>query len=330
MISIYFKSWIKLAFNYLTGAAYWNYRLYSKHQRDTNTAGALKCNRENNFAIMMQGQVVEESNFTIETLKFYRSNFPAAILILSTWDITEGDRRALEQLEVHIIQNEKPENPGIANVNLQIVTSRAGVRAAQGLGVEYLLKTRTDQRVYHPSMDAYLFSLMEAFPLTGNYQKQRDRLVGISLNTFKYRMYGISDMFLFGHIDDMALYWDLPLDERRNTPAENQKAGRTWREFALWGVCEVYFCTNYLEKVGRKVSYSLADSYDALAEHFLIIDQDALQLYWHKYTINRDRHSKLGYLSPEMSFNDWLVLYQSMERVIVDEAALDQPISKDQ
>ena len=89
----------------------------------------------------------------------------------------------------HIIKNKKPANFGIDNVNLHYVTSSAGMLAAQELGAEYALKTRTDQRIYHPSLDAYLFSLMEAFPLSGKIQKQRKRLIAISLNTFKYRMY---------------------------------------------------------------------------------------------------------------------------------------------
>ena len=97
------------------------------------------------------------------------------------------------------------------------------------------------------------------------------------------------------------------------------------REFVMWRVAEVYFCTEYMEKLGRKLSYSLADSYKVFADHFLIIDQDAIRLYWHKYTLNADRYSTLGSCSPEMSFNDWLVLYSSIERVTVDEAILDQP-----
>ena len=329
MIWIYYKSFIKLVASYLTGKAFWNYRLYSKYQKDTTAGGALDFINEKSFAIVMQGPVVEDSNFTVETLKIYRRNFPQSILILSTWDITDDVWKTLEQINVHIIKNEKSENFGISNVNLQIVTSRAGLLAAQELGAEYVLKTRTDQRIYHPSLDAYLFSLMEAFPLSDKIPKQRNRLIGISLNTFKYRMYGVSDMFLFGHIKDMVFYWAIPLDERRDTQAERQKAGRTWRQFAMWRVCEVYFCTEYIKKLGCKLSYSLADSYRVFADHFLIIDQDAIRLYWHKYTLNADRYSALGSYSPEMSFNDWLILYSSTERVTVDEAILDQPISTD-
>ena len=39
--------------------------------------------------------------------------------------------------------------------------------------------------------------------MTGDYPKQLGRLVGCSLNTLKLRPYGVSDMFLFGYLEDM-------------------------------------------------------------------------------------------------------------------------------
>lgn len=328
MLWIYLKNSVKLAFAYLTGRYFWSYRLYAKYKIDVNNNGALKLEQKSSFAIVIQGPLIVDSNFTVETLKLYRHNFPGAILILSTWSVSEDVINTLEEYNVHIIKNAKPENPGISNANMQIVTSRAGVLAARDLGAQFVLKTRTDQRAYHPSMEVYLFNLVNAFPLTHKHPDQMNRLVAISLGTFKYRLYGVSDMFLYGHVADMVRYWNIPIDERKDTPEERSNAGNTWRQFSTWRVCEVYFCTEFLKSIGRDIPFTLEDSFRALREHFVIIDQAALKLYWHKYTLNDDRYTGFGFFDPELSFNDWLVLYQSTEMISIDEDIVDQTITK--
>lgn len=328
MFLIYLKNSIKLLIACFTGRYFWSYRLYKRYQNCRNNNSALKLESKSRFAIVMQGPIILDSNFTVETLKLYRHNFPGAILILSTWFASDDFIKKLEGYDINIIENQQPENPGISNVNLQIVTTRAGVLAARDLGAQFVLKTRTDQRVYHPSLEAYLFNLVKTFPLSHNLPDQMNRLVAISLGTFRYRLFGVSDIFLYGHVDDMVKYWNIPLDTRRDTPEERKNAGHTWRQFSRWRVCEVYFCTEFLKSIGRDITFTLEDSFRALREHFVVIDQAALKLYWHKYTLNDDRYAGFGFFDPELSFNDWLVLYQSMEMISIDESILDQAIIK--
>jgi hypothetical protein len=326
---IYLKNLVKLVIVSLIGRYFWNYRFYAKYKLDLNTRGDLKVKSKSKFAIVIQGPLIIDSNFTVNTLKLYRCNFPDAILILSSWHLSIDVINALKKYNVYIIQNTKPENPGISNINMQIVTSRAGVLAARDLGAQFVLKTRTDQRAYHPSMEYYLFCLVNVFPLTHKYTDQMNRLVAISLGTFKYRLYGVSDMFLYGHIDDMIRYFNIPLDSRIDSPEERKNAGdNTWRTFSTWRICEVYLCTEFLKSIGRDISLTLTDSFQVFRDHFVVIDQAAIKLLWHKYTLNVDRYADLGFFDPELSFNDWLVLYSSMDNLIVDENILDKPISK--
>src|SRR5262249_45232089 len=83
-------------------------------------------------AIVLQGAVVAELDFTLQTLVLYRRIFPHALLILSTW---EGEDRALleraRQIGVQVVLSAKPAFFGQQNINLQIVSAAAGVRAAQ-------------------------------------------------------------------------------------------------------------------------------------------------------------------------------------------------------
>jgi hypothetical protein len=329
MLMVYIKNFIKLMAASIVGRCFWNYRLYKKYAGDQNKYGALKLVPKGRFAIVIQGPNIFDDEFTIETIKLYRHNFPDAILILSTWSVSADMIEELKKHDVHVVQNQRPTNPGISNINLQIITSGAGVVAARELGAQFVLKTRTDQRIYHPSLEAYLFNILKHYPLLPDVPGQMKRLVGISLGTFKYRLYGVSDMFLYGHIDDMVRYWNIPLDARIDSTEKRDNAGdNTWRTFSAWRICEVYLCTEFLKSIGRDITFTLADSFQVFRDHFVVIDQAAIKLYWHKYTLNADRYAGLGFFDPELSFNDWLVLYHSIDNVIIDETILDQPISK--
>jgi len=328
MLKIYIKELIKLITITITGKIFWNYRLYKKKYVVVKyNQSNLKLISTDLFAIVMQGPLIVDSNFTVETLKIYRHNFPEAIIILSTWMIADDIVKLLEKYNIYIIQNIKPENNGISNVNLQIVTSSAGVLRARDLGAQNVLKTRTDQRIYHPSLETYLCNLLKTFPLIEGLPLQINRLVGISLNTFKFRLYGVSDMFLYGHIDDMVRYFNIPLDVRTDSPEERSISGNTLRSFSTWRISEVYLCTEFLKSMGRDVNFTLADSFQVFRDHFVMIDHSAINLYWHKYTLNEDRYQHLGFFGTELGFNDWLVLYKSFNNMIIDETILDQPIS---
>lgn len=167
---------------------------------------------------VLQGPIVSEDSLTIETVRMYRRLFPDIRVLVSTWmGVDSGTRRQLAACGAELLENRQPSHGGISNINYQLVSSAGGIRWARERGATHVLKTRTDQRMFANGVPGFLHGLLRAFPL-GQLSGQRERLVGISLNTFKYRPYSLSDMFLFGHIDDMELYWSAPLDTRVDHP----------------------------------------------------------------------------------------------------------------
>ncbi|OGR65000.1 MAG: hypothetical protein A2X31_07515 [Elusimicrobia bacterium GWB2_63_22] len=278
------------------------------------------------IAVVIQGGLLSDNHFTIETLNAYKNIFRGHPLILSTWDgESEAVLKEAERIGVHCCVNPKPKYFGVSNINLQIVSSRAGVRAAHKLGCEYVLKTRTDQRIYAPDTGEYLYNLCETFPVAGNYPKQKKRIVGVSLNTFKYRMYGLSDMLVYGHIEDMLLYWDIDTDTRVFTREETEKS-RTLASFAKWRVCEVYLATEFLKKIGRELQWTLQDSWRAYAENFCVVDREQFDLFWPKYGREEYRWRSYGqnYKTREMTFRDWFNIYRGLNNREIDERLLDQ------
>lgn len=280
----------------------------------------------NPLAIVIQGPIIHKDNFTLETIKIYQQNFGRAKIILSTWDDeSPASLRQIEDIGIIVILNQKPVYSGISNINLQITSTRSGMQKAKDFGAMYALKTRTDQRMYAPNLANLFYDITEIFPIKGNWPKQTKRIVGCGLNTFKYRMYGISDMVIYGHINDMLLYWDADIDERYFDEQQKLEAGSSLRSFAMWRVCEVYLATEFLLKVGRELKWTLQDSWEAFADHFCVIEKEQLDFYWPKY--NHAEYRWRAYNGDlrmqELSFGDWLNLYTSIKTKIVSESILD-------
>jgi hypothetical protein len=280
-----------------------------------------------NIAILIQGPVVKENSFTLESIKLYRLNYPNAIIIFSTWD---DDRVEVEtwkeDLGIIFIFNSKPKFAGFSNINFQIESTKNGLLKAKELGVEFAIKTRSDQRFYAKNIDQFLLNIVSIFPLDSSVRIQKYRIVGLSLNTFKYRMYGLSDMFNFGHIDDMLLYWDIPFDDRRFNSNNIKVFNKTLRTYAEWRICEVLLATEFLIKTTHKLEWTLEDSWRAFSYNFCIIDSKSLDLYWGKYSMLEDRwlNYEVGFnMYEELSFKDWLNLYSNINNIEFPEELLD-------
>ena len=282
------------------------------------------------LAIVIQGPIISINSFTLDTVRLYKQHFPGALIILSTWDDEQQSTVSIvESLGVHVLLNAKPEYPGVSNINFQIVSSKAGVKKARELGAEYVLKSRTDQRIYAPNIGEYLFNIIQLFPINVSGHKQHKRIIGISMNTFKYRMYGLSDMLIYGHINDMILYWDVELDNRKFDDNEIQKAVISLRSFAHWRVCEVYLATEFLSKIGYTLRWTLEDSWRVFADHFCVVDKESLDLYWGKYGFSEFRwkqYEKRINVFEEMSFKEWLNLYRNQIGFAAPEEILDLPV----
>lgn len=281
------------------------------------------------FALVLQGPVMQEDDFTLETIRLYKRTFPDAQLILSTWK--KENPACLNRFKpygVEIVTSDPPATPGQQNFNYQLVSARAGVERASQLGAQYVAKTRTDQRMYAINVQPLLMNLLDAFPLNSP-GLQRKRIVGTSLATFRYRLYGMTDMFVFGHVDDMMLYWGAAQTDTR-APASSEP--RTWRQTSGDCLCEVYLATEFLKAVGHNPQWTLADSWRAFGRNFCVIDRESVDLYWPKYERFRE-HRRLSYATQRsdrfLTFLEWLAMYtgQAFESAvpeqILDEKSMD-------
>lgn len=249
------------------------------------------------MAIVLQGPIIRENYFTLETVRLYKKIFPNHYIIVSTWDDENTDY--LDQFikeGAEVILNKKPAYSGPYNINFQITSTCTGIKRAEDIGVDYVIKSRTDQRIYNPNSQGFLINLIKAFPITHNYHLQKQRIVSLCFATFKYKLYHASDTFMFGSIEDMSLYWDVKLVARE--PKELFRP-------------EYYLFSEFLKRIGRKIKGTIQDSWETYADHIVVVDHASLDWYWHKPKRHRE-YPVLEYHRNDnrlIYFSEWLNLY---------------------
>lgn len=302
---------------------------FSYHLRNKNTSkiidDSIKIKEKlGKVGIILQGPIQYEDSFTYETLKLYKNIYPNSEIILSVWKDEEKDEiDRIRNIGVVVLENDKPETGGFINLNYQIVSTKNAVLKAKELGCKYILKSRTDIRIYETGVDKFLISLLKNFPT--KYSKQKQRIIGIDINTHKYGI-GISDIFQFGTTEEMEKMWNIDLIKKVTTMEEYLKfekdstaVDRFYFEFS-----ECYLLKKYLFINGIELKPKLESYYKVLKDNFIIIDSSMINMYWNKYLGDEYKEWK-NYdkfiVRSSMTFKDWLTIYSN--DTIVDEKILN-------
>jgi hypothetical protein len=262
-------------------------------------------------ALVVQGPIVIDKNFTLNTLQLYRHQFPQSPIILSTWDDSpETLLRQAESLGCHVLASPKPPISGWGNINYQMMSTWFGIDFARSLGSQYVLKTRTDFRIHRGDALTNLHALLKAFPLKVK-APQEQRIIATDLATLKHRPYGLTDILQFGTVADMSAYWRGDTYEQ-STVELTERFGNPPLVDGVPVVAEIFLCWRYLKSIGVDPDFSLEDWWSQLRDRFLIVDSSALDAFWFKYDWHWEyrfghSYSERGPLS--ISHLDWLTLH---------------------
>lgn len=277
-------------------------------------------------AILMRGQVINNDEFTKNTLKMYRLNYPKAPIYLSTWDYCI-DNNLVSFLRNHdiklIVSKFKKPKVGYKNNNLQITANVEGLEMIMKDNIKYSLSTRTDQRFYSKNIHLYLKNLISIYPYkkSSDGDHQINRLVAMSFDTFIFRLYGLGDMFLFGLTKDVLNYWNNSKDTRIFKKDFYSKP-LSMRSIAKLREAEVYFMTEFLKRNGHEIDWSFKDHLEVLKKRFIIIDSYALDFFWPKYSFFEERFKDFEDIRfKEISHFDWLLIQK--DKLKLDEKILD-------
>jgi hypothetical protein len=248
-----------------------------------------------------------EDDFTLRTVEHYRRSFSGCPIVVSTWkDESAEVVQSLERAGATVIRNEFPDFPATCHLNYQIRSTIAGIRAMCDAGCRYVLKTRTDTRMYATNIADFLAALVDQFSVTPGYGA-KGRLVVLDWVTRIFVPHHPSDMMMFGYTQDMLNYWDVPLCSFPKSAALPIR--EDYADMLKVLVPEVYLCKNYLRQIGYPCEATVTSWWQCLADLFIVVDRTMLEHFWPKYNYDTEhRCFPDDQLRNEAvcAFRDWL------------------------
>ncbi len=263
-----------------------SYKLFNKKKMITSKKITNK-KFYRKFAIIIQGPLINKNKFTLETIKFYSNLYPETPIIFSSWknDINQLKNEKLKK-NIKLISNVLPSYQGYKNINLQSISSKNAILKAKKLGCKYVLKTRSDMRIYSLNFIEYLIDTIKFYKINKNLNlQQKERILTTSF-TLRYRLYGISDMIMFGNIHDLYNYFDIlttPELENNFSKFLLKLKFKDQNYFLQNEFCpEIYFFSKFFKKLKIKLNWSVVDYLKKISDYFIIIDNKSLSIYWKK------------------------------------------------
>ena len=258
---------------------------------------ALDDNTSEQSAIVMQGPIMLEREFTFETIKLYKKLYPKACIIVSTWyDESQYVIEKIKDLGVTVVLSQKPVFAGHGNINYQLDNTKAGVLKAKEMGAKYICKTRTDQRIYHPNFMEYMINLIKAFPNDNSdfKQTQEARIIclGMEYGNMFYPFF-MSDFMYFGTTKDICQLFETTHDLRTDVPKCDGETRRTCASENR--VAEIQILRQYIDRMGGNTECTIKSYWNFVKNHLICINKDEIGLYWPKYFVRYTEHVRNGH-----------------------------------
>ena len=289
--------------NYLT------YHLRPKKAENFNLESTCKIDEK--IAVIIQGPIQEKFDFLKNTLKIYKKIFKNSIIIISTWKSEDIEKiNTLKDENIYILFNDEPEKSQ-SNINHQIFSTNIALKFAINHNAKYSIKTRADVRLNKSNLETFFISLIKTFPVKSN-SLIKSRIVVPSLITFKFRIFSLSDIVMFGETNDLLQYFDIELfrDGLKKFDLDEKKLLKNETPV----VAEIFLCARFINKLDNSISWNLESWWDSLKNYFCIIDNSSLDLFWHKYDWNYEYRYIRTYsdkFARAVDFQDWLSLYNN-------------------
>ena len=313
---------------------------YTTLPKNVDNMAQMQCAGESfeDIRIVLQGPVLEDGDFTLNTVKMYNKYYPKVKLVVSTWiGLSEETECKLREAGADVVLCKKPEKTGAYNINLQLTSAYEGVKMAQKLGCSYALKTRTDQRLYANDVLKYFQTLLNIFP-SSDCKVVNQRLIFTTYGkSFRYLPFNLCDFLVYGETSELLKLYGIQRDNRASdfgkiiyteekefnkkifTLLEGKQGVSPYDVFpdfdALYKkymFAEYYIVYNYfLENIASNESYGdLMDAYYSyLKKYAVVADSEKLLLYWPKYVqYNVKFENELDFYA-KLDSKKWMDIY---------------------
>jgi hypothetical protein len=285
-----------------------------KNSSQVFTSTFKKTNRK--LGILIQGPV-NDCNFLFETIKIYKKIFPKSIILLSTWeDINKKDLNYLKKTKIKIILNKFTKDLEYPLCDYQIKSTYQGLVALKKMKINDVIKIRADARIYKNNLYDFLLNLQKNFCIKSK-KIIKKRIIVSSLLTHKFRLFGLSDLFLFGQIKDMLKYFNKTYYVQFLKKNNFKKYPPLVNSTIIDG--ETFFCFRFLKENKIFFKWNMKSWCSILRDYFIVVDKEQIDLFWKKYDWKKeDRNIKNKFKTYRfVQFSDWLNIYYNNFNTIV-------------
>ena len=267
---------------------------------------------KNKISIIVQGPIIRKNNFTLNSINLYLRNCNSNI-ILSTWEneLSNLEIKSLKKKGVNVLINKLPEIKGPSNLNYQILSTLNAIKISKLKKNNFIIKTRTDFRIYLEEFDIKILKLFNNFKQTNKFLK-----IGSTNSTLQNRLFSVSDNLMFGATNNLYDYFSRIYSNKEylnfNIFLKKQKKEKFFLKESYICFPENFLCYNYLKfKLNRKIKYNSKNYLDSLKKYFVIIDNSILDIFWYKYNHQyeyREKDFSLNKKNYPLRLLDWINL----------------------
>ncbi len=293
-----------------------NAEFVTYHVRKQNIK-VKKSKEKKELAIIVQGPILKKKNFTVNTILKYLSDNINSKIILSTWEgqLAKADKIKLIKLGVVVIENKLPYETGPLNINYQIFSTNKAIEYAEKLKIDFLIKTRTDTRLNMKNFDLFLYNMVNIFKKKNNKYR-----IGTTSFTRQFRLFGISEIILYGKTRDLKEYFNVKINNKSKINFEKllKKSIKSKESIKLLEPYrfspESFLFFNYLYKnLKKKIIINYKNHIKYIMENILIVDNSSLDFYWFKYNSEQEYRDRELFSSKSkyeyFNFSKWLFFY---------------------
>lgn len=162
------------------------------------------------LGIVLQGPIDSEPSreYLLTTIKQLSCLIPPSNIVVSTWENSKIDEKDTKGIAILV----KSSDWGLRNnLQRQLKSTSIGLSILSEQGIPYVAKQRVDQRFQNLAIYENAQKLLLRF---GEH-----RMVFSSRNSFYFRLFGFSDMFTVGSIENQKNFWNEDSDYSEWNPA---------------------------------------------------------------------------------------------------------------
>jgi len=242
------------------------------------------------LGVILQGPIYD-FDFVYETVKWYKKCGIQKIVVSTETRLTKAEVNTLSEIS-QLFTLAKPLSKGVWNENSQMNTTHVAVEYLQSIGLEYAVKTRTDQRIYNEFSFSHILHLLQARKYA---TKDGAPLIVLSNNSSILKTNNICDHLYASSISNLVEIFDGELRDgerllasygltRANLHAHRESVV-SFKTYEL--EAEQWLYSKFLAKV--YTGESQLDPFKAylgsIINALIVLDPEELDLFWTKSSI---------------------------------------------